>query len=276
MIRLLKFLVVIFVAIFCVIAYARKVEPAWLDVVQVPVTLPHLAQEFEGYRIVQVTDIHADQWMTRDRLADVVTTINQQHPDAVMLTGDFVTKAAEKYAPTLQALADLQPKDGSFAVLGNHDQWTKPKLLTETLQSIGIDVLKNQFHTIYRGNSELQIAGVGDVWAKQDDLPAVLQQLPIAGAAIMLAHEPDFADETAATGRFDLQLSGHSHGGQVYLPFYKRVTPPLGRKYPIGQYQVGSLIQYTSRGVGMARPRLRFNCRPEVTVLTLHAAPAAT
>ena len=99
----------------------------------------------------------------------------------------------------------------------------------------------------------------------------VLQQLPGIGASIMLAHEPDVADRTAETGKFDLQLSGHSHGGQVNLPFVKLLTPPMGHKYPVGQYQIGDLIQYTSRGVGTSGIRVRFNCRPEITVLTLHA-----
>jgi predicted MPP superfamily phosphohydrolase len=100
----------------------------------------------------------------------------------------------------------------------------------------------------------------------------VIDQLPADGAALLLAHEPDFADTSAATGRFDLQLSGHSHGGQVRVPLVGAPRlPPLGRKYPIGVYQVGSMLQYTSRGVGMIPPRVRFCCRPEIALLTLAA-----
>jgi hypothetical protein len=116
----------------------------------------------------------------------------------------------------------------------------------------------------------LHLAGVDDVWESQDRLDLVLEALPDAGAAILLAHEPDFADVSAAAGRFDLQLSGHSHGGQVIFPLRgPLVLPRYARKYPIGLYQVGGMLQYTNRGLGMIPPRVRFNCRPEVTVFTL-------
>lgn len=269
--NLFKLLALGFVLIFLTIAYSKKVEPYWIDVVQVPVTLPHLSAEFEGYRIVQITDVHADRWMTRDRIAQVTQQMNEQKPDLVVLTGDYVTKNAETYAPFLSGFSGLKATDGSIAVLGNHDQWTKPHLIKTTLEEAGVQVLKNEVTAIERNGAFLQIAGVGDVWSGEDNLDKVLQQLSGPSAAIMLAHEPDFADETAATGKFDLQLSGHSHGGQIKIPFMKRVTPPLGHKYPIGQYQVGDLIQYTSRGVGVTALQMRFNCRPEITVLTLHA-----
>ena len=101
----------------------------------------------------------------------------------------------------------------------------------------------------------------------------MLARLPRTGAALLLAHEPDFADITPPPGRFDLQLSGHSHGGQVVIPFLGPPTlPEIGEKYPSGRYQVGGMIQYTNRGVGMVRPHVRLNCRPEITLLTLHAA----
>ncbi|MEB3292634.1 MAG: metallophosphoesterase [Synechococcales bacterium] len=267
----LKFLAIAFLVLALAIGYSRKIEPNWIQVTQVPVVMPHLAPSFDGYRIVQLTDIHADDWMTRDRLTKITQLVNEQHPDLVVLTGDYITKAAPKYAPSLAGLAGLIAPDGALAVLGNHDQWTDPAGLAATLESHGIQVLKNRVQTIVRGADQLHIAGVGDVWSEEDDLPKVLEQLPKEGAAVMLAHEPDFADEVAVTERFDLELSGHSHGGQVKLPFFKRVTPMLGRKYPVGRYQVGSLVQYTSRGVGMAKPHLRFNCRPEVTVVTLQS-----
>jgi predicted MPP superfamily phosphohydrolase len=101
-------------------------------------------------------------------------------------------------------------------------------------------------------------------------LNSVIEALPSDGAAILLAHEPDFADESARSGRFDLQVSGHSHGGQVAIPFFgPPVLPYLGRKYPAGLYKVGNMFQYTNRGVGMARLPFRFNCPPEITIFTL-------
>jgi uncharacterized protein len=269
--NLLKILTIGFIATFFLVAYVRKVEPVWIEVVQVPLTLPHLAPALEGYRIVQITDIHSDGWMDADRITQITQQVNAQKPDLIALTGDYVTKNAEKYSPALKSLSALSAPDGVVAILGNHDEGTNPQLITEVLTNSNIQVLKNQIITLDRKGGLLNIAGLGDAWSGEDDMDLVLQQLPGMGASIMLAHEPDVADRTAETKKFDLQLSGHSHGGQVSLPFMKLVTPPMGHKYPIGQYQIGDLIQYTSRGVGTSGIRARFNCRPEITVITLHA-----
>jgi uncharacterized protein len=249
--------------------YVCAIEPNWYDIHAVRLELPHLAPEFDGYRIVQISDIHADRWMTQNRLAQIVDRVNQQHPDLVALTGDFVTRSPEIFAPTLSAFEALQPKDRTVAVLGNHDVVTDSQPIQEALELAGVKVLINQSITLQRQNSQLHVAGVGDFWFKLANLTPILTELPNRGAAILLAHEPDFADISSSTGRFDLQLSGHSHGGQVHIPFIKRLVPRLANKYPVGQYQVGSTIQYTNRGVGMAPLHLRFNCRPEITVFTL-------
>jgi uncharacterized protein len=210
--------------------------------------------------------------MTAPRIQKVVDRVNQMHPDLVVLTGDFVTRNPQKFAPNLSVLKSLKPVDKTLAILGNHDAWTDPDLVQKTLEAAGVDVLSNQVITLNRSLAQLHIGGVDDVWAQRDRLNEVLAALPATGAAILLAHEPDFADTSAATGRFDLQLSGHSHGGQIHIPFMKRVLPPLAYKYPLGQYQVGSMIQYTNRGLGSSGIPIRFNCRPEITILTLKNA----
>ena len=252
--------------------YVHDLEPSWIEVRSVSLSLPHLSSVFSGYRIVQLSDIHTDRWMTAQRIQKVVDRVNKMHPDLVVLTGDFVTRNVEQYAPNLKVLNALTPMDKTLAILGNHDAWTNPDLVQQTLEAAGIDVLANQVVTLERGAEQLHIGGVDDVWAGRDRLSEVLAALPSTGAAILLAHEPDFADTSAATGRFDLQLSGHSHGGQVRLPFMKWVLPPLAHKYPEGRYQVGSMIQYTNRGLGSSGIPIRFNCRPEITIFTLKNA----
>jgi uncharacterized protein len=255
--------------------YVHDLEPSWIEVRSVSLSLPHLSPAFSGYRIVQLSDIHTDRWMTAQRIQKVVDRVNQMHPDSVVLTGDFVTRNAEQFAPNLTVLKALTPKDKTLAILGNHDAWTNPDLVQATLETAGIDVLANQVVTLARGAEQLHIGGVDDVWAGRDRLNEVLAALPTNGAAILLAHEPDFADTSAATGRFDLQLSGHSHGGQIHIPLMKRVLPPLAYKYPLGQYQVGSMIQYTNRGLGSSGIPIRFNCRPEITIFTLNSKSLA-
>ncbi|NJR57941.1 MAG: metallophosphoesterase [Cyanobacteria bacterium CRU_2_1] len=249
--------------------YAYWIEPVWIDIHSVPITLPRLKPEFQNYRIVQISDIHADEWMTTERLTAIVNRINQLQPDLVAITGDFVTGTPALYANILTtALGQLAPRDLTVAVLGNHDHWSDPDIVRQALEQSSVTNISNAVWTIQRNGTLLHIAGVDDIWTGNDRLDLVLEQLPAEGAAILLVHEPDFADISAATGRFDLQLSGHSHGGQVILPIFgPPKLPPYGLKYPVGRYQIGNMIQYTNRGIGMVTPRIRFNCRPEITLL---------
>ncbi|MBI4780146.1 MAG: metallophosphoesterase [Oscillatoriophycideae cyanobacterium NC_groundwater_1537_Pr4_S-0.65um_50_18] len=256
-------------------AYAYKIEPNWIAISYVPVEMRRLAPAFQGYQIAQISDVHADQWMTQDRLLQIVKLVNYLQPDTIAITGDFVTRDAEAYEPSLvEAFKAFAPKDLTVAVLGNHDHWSSPEVIRRMLKSSNIVDVSNAVASIQRQEDVLYLAGVDDVMTQNDRLDQVLEQLPATGAAILLAHEPDFADTSAATGRFDLQISGHSHGGQVMFPFLgPPVLPPYGKKYPSGRYQVGDMVQYTNRGVGMVRPQLRFNCRPEITVFVLQTAP---
>lgn len=257
--------------------YASKVEPDWLEVNQVRLTLPRLAPALHGYRLLQISDIHMDGWMTRARLMHIVEIVNEQQPDTVAITGDFVTyDPAEAYAADLiAALSQLKPRHATVAVLGNHDYWTNAAVIREVIRDSGIVDLNNDVFSVQDGNGVLHFAGVDDIWEKHARLDTVLDKLPADGAAILLAHEPDFADTTAKAGRFDLQISGHSHGGQIVLPLLgPPVLPYLARKYPLGRYQVGNMLQYTNRGLGMVSPQVRFNCRPEITVFILETGSA--
>jgi uncharacterized protein len=256
------------------LAYAYNIEPRWIEIVHLELTLPCLSPAFDGYKLVQFSDIHVDTGKTNDHLHRVVELVNQQRPDAVAITGDFVTHtSAAGIAPALiEPLRRLQPNDVTVAVLGNHDHWTDPAGVRQVLRESGIIDLSNGVHTLRRGDAAFHLAGVDDYWERQDRLDNVLAALPGDDAAVLLAHEPDYADISAATGRFDLQISGHSHGGQVVIPFIgPLVLPTYAEKYPLGRYQVGNMIQYTNRGVGTINPSVRFNCRPEITVFTLRA-----
>ncbi len=253
------------------LGYSAYIEPGWFDTEHVHLRLPRLSPAFAGYRIAQISDIHLDgAFMTRERLIDIAHRVNELQPDLVALTGDFVTYRPADFAGDLIAgLSRLQAPDGAFAVLGNHDHWTKARTVRDILARSGVRNLDNEVVTLRRGSEVLHICGVDDYWERESRLDRVLDDLPEDGPAILLAHEPDFADISAATGRFDLQLSGHSHGGQVDpLISDRRILPPYAKKYPIGLYHVGGMIQYTNRGVGMTHPRLRFNCRPEITLFT--------
>ena len=259
------------------LAYARRVEPGRLEVTHRRLALPRLDPEFHGYRLVHISDIHMDGWMTRRRLQEIVEIANAQQPDFVAITGDFVTHSPHRYAAGLiQALRGLETKDGAAAVLGNHDHWSDPDIVRRVIHESGLADLSNRSLTLQREQACLHLAGVDAYTVGCDRLEQVLQALPEQGAAILLAHEPDFADIAAASGRFDLQLSGHSHGGQVVLPIIGApYLPEHAEKYPDGLYYVRDMLLYTNRGLGMVHLKLRLNCRPELTVFTLEAGQAS-
>lgn len=253
--------------------YSTMIEPGWVELTRVSLALPRLAREFCSYRIVQLSDLHMGDWMNAARLDDVVRLVNKQSADLVAITGDFITRRATFHMRALaNGLRQLKASDGVVAVLGNHDHWSGAQAIREVLAASGVCELANDVRTFRRAGAHLHIAGVDDIIAGCDRLDLVLARLPADGAAILLAHEPDFADESAVTGRFALQLSGHTHGGQIVVPLLgPLLLPPLGRRYPSGHYQVGSMIQYTNRGVGVVSPFVRINCRPEIIVFDLHA-----
>lgn len=255
--------------------YVREVEPRWFDTEEHDLALPGLDPAFDGYRLVQLSDIHMDRWMTGGRLGGVVDAINRLGADLIAITGDFVTPDPPDphLAELLPQLRRLAARDGTVAVLGNHDHWTNAAAVGATLRDAGVIELANAIRPIRRGAATLHLAGVDDTWAGRPDLGPLMAELPVGAGAILLAHEPDFADLSGPTGRFALQLSGHSHGGQVSLPFLGApILPPFGQKYPRGFFRVGGMTGYTNRGLGMIEPYGRFGCRPEVTVLTLHPA----
>ena len=243
-----------------------------LDIHHLELTLPNLPAAFDGYTMVQISDIHMGSGMTEARLMEIVDIMNTLEPDMMALTGDFVTRGeVDDVAEALiRPMSQLSARDGSFAVLGNHDHHANAEKVQALLQESDVLDVSNDVFTLERDGQFLHIAGVDDAWYHHDRLDIVLDKLPGEGGAILLMHEPDFADTSGPTGRFDLQISGHSHGGQVILPVSGPVVlPRLGTKYPIGQYQVGSMIQYTNRGVGTVGPPVRINCPPEITVFTL-------
>jgi uncharacterized protein len=134
--------------------------------------------------------------------------------------------------------------------------------------------MRNTNMTIQRCESNLSIAGVDDIWERQHNLSKALDGIPTHSPVILLAHEPDYADEVTKTKSVALQLSGHSHGGQVRLPIKGAlILPYLGQKYDMGLYDVDGMALYVNRGLGMIAPYVRFGCRPEITQITLRTKP---
>ena len=256
--------------------YGFLIGPGQVRIENVSLKLRRLTPSFFGIRIAQISDIHMGGWMNAERLQNIMDLVSAQSPDVLLLTGDFLLghdfdeNSEQSLQELIEILSPLAKSIPSFAILGNHDYWTNPGAVREMLRLCGIMELTNAVFTLSRGNENLHLCGVDDIWEGAVRLDDVITKLTDDGAAILLAHEPDFADESAATGRFDLQISGHSHGGQVVIPFLgPPILPYLGQKYPGGLYRVREMYQYTNRGVGTGRLPIRINCPPEVTLFTL-------
>ena len=250
--------------------WATLIEPNWPAVEQIDVTLPRLPARLEGLRVAQLSDLHISSYTTAGDIERAAALAMRQSPDVIVLTGDFIWREVWQYAEELvEPRRTLRAPLGVYAVLGNHDHWEDAALATRVLGEAGVTLLLNQAVRLDAG-APLWLAGLDDVWERKHDMAAALAGAPDDECKLLLVHEPDYADE-AARYPVDLQLSGHSHGGQINLPGYGRpVLPYLGRKYPAGLYQVGPLALYTNRGIGVIAPPVRFNCPPEVTLLTLH------
>jgi predicted MPP superfamily phosphohydrolase len=252
----------------------RSRRPRWVHK-QAQIVLPALPEAFDGYRLVHLTDLHFGPAIAyRTVMAGIAHTMELK-PDLIVLTGDYVT---DHVCDTLlpDALARLTAPDGVWAVLGNHDHWTDAAGVRRVLDACGIGELPNANTCIRRGDESIWLAGVDDIYVQHQDLNAALHGIPDGAPTILLAHEPDFADEAALSGRVSLQLSGHSHGGSFRVPLIG--TPVLssflkhGRKYPYGLYRPGGMWLYTSAGIGRGRlPRL--NAEPEVVEIVLHRRP---
>jgi predicted MPP superfamily phosphohydrolase len=254
-----------------------RFDPQKIIISNLAINLPRLTEEFNGYRIVQLSDFHLGTWLNGQDLIEIVDIVNPLKPDVIAITGDFVNSNPEKYADILiQALSRLESADNTVAVLGNHDHYTNARLLRKILESSNVLELRNQVLPVQRDNAYLYLAGIDDRLTGNDDLQGVVNQLQDRNSAvILLAHEPDFADVSAKTGRFDMQISGHTHGGQICLPYLGNLyLPRLGRKYPSGKYIVDGMILYTNRGLGTSWLKLRYNCPPEISVFTLNSPKA--
>ncbi|GAB4131753.1 MAG: metallophosphoesterase [Cyanobacteria bacterium J069] len=266
-----------------------------LTLESVTVRIADLPPHCDGLRIAQLSDFHYDGLGLSDELLEeAVALVNRLQPDLVALTGDFVTYDPSPIEPLSRRLRALQSRFGCFAVLGNHDSYRSGSAdyITRALTAAGIEVLRNQI--AYPFGEALPLVGLADFWSKAFS-PQVLESLPPHTPRLVLSHNPDSAAPLQAH-RVDLQLSGHTHGGQVvilggrspqqyYFDFCAQLPNAVRRCLPFaggacaqvvrnwdwsqGLHQVGSNQLYVNRGLGTYLPG-RFLCPPEVTLLTLH------
>ncbi len=254
-------------------AYGRLVEPYDYLVSETDVFIRELPRRFEGFRITQLTDVHHSRILGLDEVRRVVRLAQQTKPDMFVLTGDYTTSYRRFIEPCAEALSALNAPEGVWAVLGNHDHYTDPELTTRALERRHITVLNNDHTTLRRGPDAIQLSGIDDWTWNAVDWVRAFSGLKTNTPTILLSHQPRVLD-LAETRNVSLILSGHTHGGQVNLPWLgapaRFATKDL--KYTRGLFRSGDTQLYVSSGTGVIGLPVRFGVRPEIAVLCLKRA----
>lgn len=256
-------------------AYATLVEPRWLEVTRPTIHLRGLPRGLEGLRIGLLTDMHAGAGTPLSVIRRACRLVMAERPDLIALTGDFAADDAPNFRRVLGALAELRAPLGVYAVPGNHDYLVGIETWHREVREARLEDLTNRAVTVEWRGARLCIAGVDDFSNGRPTLDFL--PLPaLRDLTILLAHDPDQAERSRREeDRIDLILSGHTHGGQVRLPFIGAITNPAENEelYEQGLRRRPWTQVYTSRGIGTVHLPVRFLCRPEVAVLELTGRP---
>ena len=259
------------------ILYGYFIEPSWLEVKQVSITLNDLPTAFKGYRIVQVSDIHFGTAFSDSRLRNVVTEVNRQQPDVVVLTGDFLSDKYESKSPAqtgaikqlTEILQGIKARNGIYAVWGNHDRFDRAEVQSN-FSRIGIKILCNESQYIEKNGDKIMLIGMDDAWRTVTSPRPLLKDNKQGECVIALVHRPDPAEYNSQFP-IALQISGHMHGGQINFPGARLIQSIYVRsKYREGLFNVGKMQLLVSRGIGMTGLPFRFGARPEIICLTLN------
>ncbi len=255
--------------------YAEFIEPKWTDIIHHTISDPLIPKGFSGITIAQFSDTHLGFQYSLDDLKKTIDLLNETIPEIVIFTGDLMDKPNEysQAEDTIKILKEIKAPLGKFAVFGNHDHGGNgTSFYQDIMEKSGFTLLKNKNIAIPLGNGDvIHIAGIDEPMLGTPDWKDTMHAIPADGFNILLSHAPDLADRTREYP-ISLQLSGHSHGGQIQIPLLGPfITPPFAQKYTEGLYEIGSMMLYVNRGLGTTRLPLRFLSRPELTYFTLAA-----
>ncbi len=250
-------------------SYSHLLEPRWIEIKNVVIKINALPKQFEGLTIAQLSDIHHCKYVPKEFIRKCVQKANALHPDIIVLTGDYIYGSNAFLLSVAQELAKLKAKEGIFAVLGNHDN---REYTADIFFKKGIRVLINEYTPIYRKNDYLFLGGVDDLWEGEINLESTFQGTDNK-PKILLSHNPDVIEMIQYTD-IDFVMAGHTHGGQVNLPFF---GPPVvyskfGNRYAAGLFREGKTIMYVNKGIGISALPVRFFARPEITLFTLRSS----
>lgn len=250
-------------------------EPARLSITRTDIRIPNLPAGLDGLKVGLLADLHFKPDQDAPLLAEAVAALNHEKPDLIALPGDFIDHDPRVADPMMEILSKLSARHGVFASMGNHDGWAEAaNRLRRGFERAGIPFLVNRHSRLTIGGESLAVAATDHVWKGKPDPAKTLAGIPSRTPVIALVHEPDFFDEMTRHRNIQLQLSGHTHGGQCRVPVlgYAPAKVAYGRKYIQGTFERGDSRLFVTRGLGTTGLRVRFACPPEVAVLTLRCA----
>jgi predicted MPP superfamily phosphohydrolase len=265
----------------CLATYAGTYARHEFEITRLNLPIRNLPDAFQGFRIVQISDIHLEEYTETSFLERMVAQVNQLNPDLVLITGDFVSRgpgpvsvawnAAGAGAEILSTLKAPQ----RFGILGNHDVRVGAEHVVRPLEAHGTPILVDSYTPLERGKDVVWLCGADDAGTRRPDLNFAIPATPNA-PVLFMCHEPDYVDKVILHPRFpliDLMLSGHTHGGQIRLPYIgPLILPPMGQKYIEGLFQFDHMQLYVNRGIGTVGLPFRLNCPAELTQFTLARA----
>ena len=271
--RIFKWLLIIFTTLFLIIVYARYVGTMGLTTKEYMVSSPDLPNGFDGIKVVHFSDLHYNRAITLSKVKSIIEEINFINPDIVVFTGDLIDMDAnlsdKDYNDLTNLLLKIDAKYGKYAVMGNHDYDKDKEKVISVYNESNFKFLDNDYEIIYnKDNEKIFVGGLNTVSYKQDDLDKTMKYFDDnedIAYKIILVHEPDISDKIVKNYDVNLILAGHSHNGQVRLPyigaFYK---PPYAKKYYDNYYDLSGTDLYISSGIGVSKLNYRLWNHPSI------------
>jgi predicted MPP superfamily phosphohydrolase len=256
-----------------VCAYGILIRRRWFVVRELDVKVEGLDPSFDGFRIAHLSDLHIGTHTPKNWGSRWTRAANLRRPDIAVVTGDMVSSGSEFHEDIAEVVGELAAPEGVFVTMGNHDYFGDGEPLVSLLGRRGVRVLRNEGVTLARGGKPLYLAGIDDTWTRRDDMSLALEGRPQGATVVLLAHDPERFHQ-AAKMDVALTLSGHTHGGQIAVPFLSRwlSLSHLTHHFHHGLYRRGPSQLYVHPGLGTTGPPMRLGVAPAVVILTLRAA----
>lgn len=254
-------------------AYGIYVRRRWTEIRRVEVRVSGLPAAFDGYTIAHLSDLHIGSYTPKSWGKRWAERANALRPDATVVTGDFVTSGVAFHDDIAEVVGALRANDGVFVSMGNHDYFGDGEPMIGYFRERGVRVLRNEGLALTRGEAALYLAAIDDTWTRRADMDAALAERPEGAPCVLLAHDPEVFPEAAKRG-VDLQLSGHTHGGQLAIPFLARrlSLATLAHRFNVDVYTEGRSTLYVHPGLGTTGPPIRLGAAPAIAVITLRSA----